>query len=296
MPHVEVPSAEFKVVLLGDTNTGKTCLVLRFVDGSYKPAIRSSTIGAFFLTKRLTVNNITCKVLIWDTAGQEKFQKLTVTYYQNAAAAIICYDVSNPNGLQRLRKNLEELEVYKQNKPMVLVVAACKTDLMAVPNMEADAQKLAATYGAMYMETSAKTNHGVNELFLSTAARVLEWHEAAVHGQARPLPVTVGGSSSSLRLSPTSNATSNSPHQKLSTGFQPSPRGGDGGDADNNVTAKSATTNNNNDHDSCTENESDEVMEEPEGPQTKSNGGTVTCEGSYLVCGVEDPGRTCVIL
>ena len=229
-------------------------------------------------------------MLIWDTAGQEKFQKLTVTYYQNAAAAIVCYDVSNPNGLQRLRKNLDELEVYKQNKPMVLVVAACKTDLMAVPNMEAEAQKLAATYGAMYMETSAKANRGVNELFLSTASRVLEWHEAAVHGQAPPLPVTVGGSA---RVSPTSHIT-NSNHR--STGFQPNPRPLSDGDVD--ATSKPATIDNNTgDHDSCTENESDEVMEIPEGPQKKTkNGGNVTCEGSYLVCGVEDPERSCVIL
>ena len=262
---------------------------MRFVDGSYKPASRSSTIGAFFLTKRVTVNNITCKVLIWDTAGQEKFQKLTVTYYQNAAAAIICYDVSNPNGLVRLRKNLEELAKYQQTKPMILVVAACKSDLLPVPRMEEEAQKLAAAYDALYMETSAKANRGVSELFMRTAAKVLETHEAAVQGQARPLPVTVGSalSSSSSRLSPTMKVRS--------TGFQKSETNGA-------TTSSATTTPVKEDQDStCTENESDEVMEDQQAFETASAAagkrkGHVTCEGTYLVCGVDDPGRACVIL
>ena len=268
--------------------------MLRFVDGSYKPASRSSTIGAFFLTKRITVNNITCKVLIWDTAGQEKFQKLTVTYYQNAAAAIICYDVSNPSGLTRLRKNLEELAKYQQSKPLVLVVAACKCDLLPVPRMEEEAQKLAASYNAMYMETSAKTNRGVSDLFLRTAAKVLETHELAVQGQARPLPVTVGSavSSSVSRLSPTGKVRS--------TGFQVESINGTNANANSTTTPTKAVVT---DHDSAsTENESDEVMEEQ--PNTESDNksspsnkqGPVTCEGSYLVCGVEDAGRACVIL
>jgi small GTP-binding protein len=219
MPHVELPSAEFKVVLLGDTNTGKTCLVLRLVEGSYKPLARSSTVGAFFLTKRLTVNNITCKMLLWDTAGQEQFQKLAVTYYQHAAAAIVCYDSSNPHSVVRLRRSLQELDKYiKQNHtPMVLAVAACKCDLQssssssgggngtAVPGLEAEARRIAKSYDALYFPyTSAKNNQGVTEVFTKTAARVLEWHELAVTGQARPLPVTVGSQRgpSANRISP----------------------------------------------------------------------------------------------
>ena len=232
----------------------------------------------------MTVDNITCKVLIWDTAGQEKFQKLTVTYYQNAAAAIICFDVSNPSGLVRLKKNLEELAKYQQTKPMVLVVAACKSDLLPVPRMEEEAQKLAKSYDALYMETSAKANRGVSELFLRTAAKVLETHEAAVQGQARPLPVTVGSALSSqtaARLSPTSRR------------FQAEPS------AVSTTPVKAAT-----DQDSaCTENESDEVMEEQQQFDTTDNTssrtnktGRVTCEGAYLVCGVDEPGRGCVIL
>ena len=58
--------------MLGDTNTGKTSLVLRFAEGYYREEARSATVGAFFITKRLQVQGITCKIQIWDTAGQEQ--------------------------------------------------------------------------------------------------------------------------------------------------------------------------------------------------------------------------------
>ena len=70
------PTAEFKVVVLGDKGVGKTCLVLRFIEGYFAPK-QQSTIGAFFLTKKLQVDSgAVCKLQIWDTAGQERFRAM----------------------------------------------------------------------------------------------------------------------------------------------------------------------------------------------------------------------------
>lgn len=122
MPHVELPQAEFKVVMLGETFTGKTSLVLRFAEGYYRDSARNPTVGAFFITKRLTVNMqqqqhdgtgdgndenaepapITAKLQIWDTAGQEQFKMLAPMYYKDAAAAVICYDVTSPKSFETL--------------------------------------------------------------------------------------------------------------------------------------------------------------------------------------------------
>ena len=187
----------------------------------------------------------------------------------------------------------------QKKTPMVLVVCACKSDLLPVPRMEEEAKKLAAQYDAMYMETSAKQNRSVSELFLSTAAKVLEWHEAAVQGQARPLPVTVGGLARGDRLSPMTQTPSTK-----STGFQKPLASRRSFGEDPVVMMKNSTNPKDsggaNDQDSCTENESDEVVME-EAPsdafQSEPGGpGPVTCEGSYLVCGVEDASRSCVIL
>jgi GTPase SAR1 family protein len=219
--------------LLGDTNTGKTSLVLRFVEGYYRDAGRSSTVGAFFLTKRLTASNITCKLLLWDTAGQEQFQKLAVTYYRHAAAAILSYDVTNPRSLVRLRAWLDDLQrhtgivpvpntnisnhlhtngggggasgvgassggtigIAPGRRQMVLAVVACKSDLPASPGLQEEARRLAASMGAIYIETSAKENINVGELFHAVSEQVLQTYQDSIAaGIAEPtIPVTVHG-------------------------------------------------------------------------------------------------------
>jgi small GTP-binding protein len=88
--------------MLGETFTGKTSLALRFAEGYYRDSARNPTVGAFFITKKLTVNDVTAKIQIWDTAGQEQFKRLAPMYYKNAAAAIVCYDVTSPKSYETL--------------------------------------------------------------------------------------------------------------------------------------------------------------------------------------------------
>jgi len=96
--------------MLGDTSAGKTSLVLRFAEGYYRDAPRSATVGAFFITKRIqTSNGITCKIQIWDTAGQAQFRPMAPMYYRNAAAAIICYDVTSAHSYKVMTEWLDEL-------------------------------------------------------------------------------------------------------------------------------------------------------------------------------------------
>lgn len=239
---------------MGDTNTGKTSLVLRFAEGYYRDAGRSSTVGAFFLTKRLTASNITCKLLLWDTAGQEQFQKLAVTYYRHAAAAILSYDVTNPRSLVRLRAWLDDLQRHTGIVPMpnnnsnhlgnnggggvsgvsasgggslipigmaagrrqmVLAVVACKSDLPASPGLQEEARRLAASMGAIYIETSAKENINVGELFHVVSEQVLQTYQDSIAaGIAEPaIPVTVhGGVSYSSPTNADGGAGGPSPH------------------------------------------------------------------------------------
>lgn len=185
MPHVELPQAEFKVVMLGDTNTGKTSLVLRFAEGYYRQEARSSTVGAFFITKRLQVQGITCKIQIWDTAGQEQFKCMAPMYYRNAAAAIVCYDVTSPSSYQTMRFWLDELHRNIPAGSIVICIAATKTDLTPKVDL-AQAEQMANAMGAMFVDTSAKTNTNVVELYRKVAERVLQFK------QNMPIPVTPG--------------------------------------------------------------------------------------------------------
>jgi len=207
MPHVELPQAEFKVVMLGETFTGKTSLVLRFAEGYYRELSRNPTVGAFFITKRLTVQGMTTKIQIWDTAGQEQFKRLAPMYYKNAAAAIICYDVTSPKSFETLEYWMNELQ---QNVPaggIVIAMCATKCDLMNPDTSQAEA--LAATTGAMFMTTSSKTNSDVYLLFQRVTERVLDYQR---RNAGLEIPVT---------LATTAIETSHNHNNTLSNGGSP---------------------------------------------------------------------------
>jgi small GTP-binding protein len=187
--------------MLGDTNAGKTSLVLRFAEGYYRDAARSATVGAFFITKRIqTSGGITCKVQIWDTAGQEQFRAMAPMYYRNAAAAIVCYDVTSRRSFDVMREWLEELHKNVPAGSIVLAIAATKIDLIPVTEEEnlvlrKEGEELAQALGAVFVDTSAKTNTNVEELYRLVSERVLRFREHARKGLIkvkRNIPVTPG--------------------------------------------------------------------------------------------------------
>lgn len=139
--------------------------MVRFVSGHYQSydIPREPTIGAFFVTKRMTCvqQNMTCKLLLWDTAGQEQYTKFASTYYQNAAAAIITYDITQPQSIQRLSYWLEELHrniTITGDRRIVLCVAACKCDVM---NSSSNSQNDSDT-------NDGGTHHGSNTTTTTT--------------------------------------------------------------------------------------------------------------------------------
>jgi small GTP-binding protein len=162
----------FQVVILGDTFTGKTSLALRFAEGYYRESSRDATVGASFLTKRLTVHGITNKIQIWDTAGQDQFKKLAPMYYKQSSAAIICYDFSSPKTFHALKYWIDEIQ---RNATHRLVIALCATKCDLVHNPDtSEVEQLALETGSLFFSTSAKDNTNINTVFEKIAERVLE--------------------------------------------------------------------------------------------------------------------------
>ncbi|KAL7504641.1 hypothetical protein ACHAXN_004361, partial [Cyclotella atomus] len=128
MPHVEIPSTEIKVVLLGSSHTGKTSLVTRFSEGYYRENSRPATVGASFVTKRIAHANENVKVQIWDTAGAAHFKPMACMFYKDASAVIVCYDVCCETSFEEMRGWLEELRV-KASQDLVVAIAGLKADL-----------------------------------------------------------------------------------------------------------------------------------------------------------------------
>jgi len=147
-----------KVVILGASGVGKTCLGLRFVKDQFV-AYTASTIGASFLVKELTFNNQRMTMQIWDTAGQERFRSMAPLYYRGAVAAILVFSITDESSFEKLKEWVRELKVnHPSDEPLELAIACNKADLaeQRVVSWEV-ASQYAASIGALIYETSAKT-------------------------------------------------------------------------------------------------------------------------------------------
>jgi small GTP-binding protein len=159
------------VCCVGESAVGKSSLVLRFVKGQFHE-YQESTIGAAFLTQTVCLDDTTVKFEIWDTAGQERYHSLAPMYYRGAQAAIVVYDVTNPDTFARAKTWVKELQ--RQASPnIVIALAGNKADLASKRAIEHDdAAQYAEDNALLFMETSAKTAMNVNEIFLAIAKKL----------------------------------------------------------------------------------------------------------------------------
>ena len=93
--------SEVKVVLLGQSAVGKTCIVNHLLTGKFDDSV-SPTLGASYASKTLDVNGQKVSLQIWDTAGQERFRVLAPMYYRGAQAAILVYSIIEEASFQQI--------------------------------------------------------------------------------------------------------------------------------------------------------------------------------------------------
>lgn len=145
--------------------------MLRFVTNNFKP-YSESTIGASFMSKMIMVGGLPIKFQIWDTAGQEKYHSLAPMYYRGAAAAIIVYDITRMNTYKTLRSWVEELR-NSGPKDLAIAIAGNKADLESERQVEkAAVASYAEEIGALYLETSAKDDLNVQDIFVQLSHRL----------------------------------------------------------------------------------------------------------------------------
>ncbi|XP_041061559.1 ras-related protein Rab-26-like [Carcharodon carcharias] len=159
----------FKVMLVGDSGVGKTCLLVRFKDGAFLAGSFISTVGIDFRNKVLNVDDVKVKLQIWDTAGQERFRSVTHAYYRDAHALLLLYDVTNKTSFDNIQAWLTEIHEYA-TQDVVIMLLGNKADVTQERAVKKEAgEKLAKEYGVPFMETSAKTGLNVELAFMAIA-------------------------------------------------------------------------------------------------------------------------------
>ncbi|KAH7832149.1 Rab11c [Monocercomonoides exilis] len=164
----------YKVVVVGDSDVGKTNLLNRFVDNTFFWSTRP-TIGVEFRTKHLRIGDVTVTLQLWDTAGQERFRALSSAYYRGAVGAVAVYDVTNPNTLTSLSDVwLKEIRVHCAPS-CVGVIVGNKKDLGHLRLVkEEEGRKIAEMKeSCAWIETSALDGTNVSEMFVELAKAIL---------------------------------------------------------------------------------------------------------------------------
>ena len=161
----------FKVVVIGDSGVGKSCLLIRFAEDKFSEE-HVSTIGVDFTNRTVDVGGDMVKLQLWDTAGQERFRTVTSTYYRGAQGIVVIFDVTERRSFETIRAWVDDVDKWA-SAGTVKILVGNKTDLhdrRQVTTEEGEA--LAAELRMKYYETSARENYNVDEAFMGLAAEV----------------------------------------------------------------------------------------------------------------------------
>ena len=157
----------FKVLLLGDSDVGKSSLILRYTEETFNSKLVNS-IGVDFKMKKREIDGKVIKVQIWDTAGHERFRSITYSYYRGANAIIIVFDLSDKKSFISITEWLKQIEKHAKENVFKFLVGN-KSDLVEQRKVSYDeAKQYADEHELPYIETSAKEGININELFDSS--------------------------------------------------------------------------------------------------------------------------------
>ena len=153
---------DFNVIMLGDSNVGKTSILKKFIDNSFSDQ-SACTVNVEFKTKNLKIdNNLYARLALYDTAGQEKFRSLTRQYYNRAHGIVLVYDLTNEISFNKLNSWVKEINDNAGNVEAILV--GNKSDLNDRKISKLKAKNYAKDKNFKYIEVSAK--EGTNILLL----------------------------------------------------------------------------------------------------------------------------------
>ena len=162
----------FKLLIVGESGVGKTCMLLQFADKRFEETFLS-TIGVDFKVKEIEVEGKRVKLQIWDSAGQERFRNITSSYYRNCGGIIIVYDITKQETFSKVTEWIEEVRKYVPSSPLLLVGNKCDLEDKRQVSKE-EAQELAKRQGLVFLETSAKADVNIEAAFKEMAQQLIK--------------------------------------------------------------------------------------------------------------------------
>ena len=163
----------FKLVIIGDSGVGKSCILLRFADDTFTENYYS-TIGVDFRFKCVDIGERKCKLQIWDTAGQERFKTVTSAYYRGADGIIIVFDQTDKESFNNIQHWIEDISRYSTDEPAKIIIAN-KDDMAEEKKIvkNEDINELEKKTGLEVIKTSAKTGENVEYAFKKLAQQLI---------------------------------------------------------------------------------------------------------------------------
>ena len=165
-----------KVVLVGDTGVGKTCIIQRYVNNKYSDNVES-TVASTYTYKVLNYPKLKKSIAfdIWDTAGQELYRALAKNFYLNASIGILVYDIRRKESFESIKNYWYDQLKESGEENMILGIAGNKCDLFQEEDVsEEEGKKFAQSIGAVFKLTSCKESIGIDELFEECGRKYLE--------------------------------------------------------------------------------------------------------------------------
>ncbi|XP_071837934.1 ras-related protein Rab-10-like [Apostichopus japonicus] len=190
----------FKLLLIGDSGVGKTCILFRFSDDTFNTTF-ISTIGIDFKIKTVELQGKKIKLQIWDTAGQERFHTITTSYYRGAMGIMLVYDITQEKTFENIAKWLRNIQEHaNEDVEKMLLGNKCDMEDKRMISKERG-ETIAKENGIKFMETSAKSNINVETAFMTLAEDILKKYPqkdaSSSPGSIKPGEKDPGGGSGS---------------------------------------------------------------------------------------------------
>jgi len=185
-----------KILTIGESGVGKTCILLRYTDNKFIKH-HLTTIGIDYKTKDVNINNKSIKLKIWDTAGQERFRNITQQYYKGADGIVLVFDLTDRNSFEKVREWMKQIQTYTQKDSIGIVLLGNKCDAENKAVSLQEASEIATEFNMKFFETSAMNNINIEESFKELSMEIIKIKEAKNAGTENVLD-------QSIKISPTS--------------------------------------------------------------------------------------------